>query len=63
MKSTLEIPYPQLRKVKSTAAERGQSLNDFVTEALREKLAIDKDAVSLSANKRTDDTPDQDLYA
>lgn len=39
MKTTLEIPDPLFRKVKSTAAERGQSLKDFVTDALRDKLA------------------------
>lgn len=39
MKTTIEIPDPLLRRAKSTAAERGQTLRDFVTEALREKLA------------------------
>ena len=39
MKTTLEFPDPLFRKAKATAAERGQSLKDFVTEALREKLA------------------------
>ena len=39
MKTTIDIPDPLFRKVKSKAAERGQSLKDFVTEALREKLA------------------------
>ncbi len=39
MKTTLEIPDPLFRKVKSIAAERGQSLKDFVTDALRDKLA------------------------
>ena len=39
MKTTLEIPDPLFRKVKSVAAERGQSLKDFVQEALRDKLA------------------------
>ncbi len=38
MKTTIEIPDPIFRKVKSRAAERGQSLKDFVTEALKEKL-------------------------
>jgi hypothetical protein len=40
MKTTLELPDPIFRKVKATAAERGQSLKDFVTEALRDKLAL-----------------------
>jgi hypothetical protein len=39
MKTTLEIPEALFRRVKSKAAERGQSLNDFVNEALHEKLA------------------------
>jgi hypothetical protein len=39
MKTTLEIPDPLFRKAKSIAAERGQSLKDFVTEALQDKLA------------------------
>ena len=39
MKTTLEIPDPLLRKVKSIAAERGQSLKEFVQEALQDKLA------------------------
>lgn len=39
MKTTLELPDPLFRKVKATAAARGQSLKDFVTEALQEKLA------------------------
>ena len=38
MKTTLEIPDALFRRVKSKAAERGQSLKDFVGEALREKL-------------------------
>lgn len=38
MKTTLELPDPLFRKVKATAAARGQSLKDFVTDALRDKL-------------------------
>jgi hypothetical protein len=38
MKTTIEIPDPLFRKVKATAAERGQSLRELVTEALRDKL-------------------------
>jgi hypothetical protein len=41
MKTTLELPDPLFRKVKATAAERGQSIEDFVTEVLRDKLAPD----------------------
>jgi len=39
MKTTLEVPDAVFRKAKAKAAERGQSLKDFVTEALREKLS------------------------
>jgi transposase len=39
MKTTIEIPDPLFRKAKSKAAERSQSLKEFVTEALQEKLA------------------------
>ncbi len=38
MKTTLEIPDPLFRKAKSSAAERGQTLKEFVTEALQDKL-------------------------
>jgi hypothetical protein len=39
MKTTIEIPDPLFRKAKSTAAERGQTLKQFMAEALHEKLA------------------------
>ena len=39
MKTTLELPDPLFRKAKATAAARGQSLKEFVTEALRDKLS------------------------
>ena len=39
MKTTLEIPDPVFRRAKAKAAERGQALREFVTEALQEKLA------------------------
>lgn len=38
MKTTLDLPDPLFRKAKATAAERGQSLRDFVAEALQDKL-------------------------
>lgn len=40
MKTTIEIPDLLFRMAKSKAAERGQSLKDFVTEALQEKLVV-----------------------
>ncbi len=48
MKTTLELPDALLRKVKATAAERGQTLKEFVGGALQEKLA----ASSLRAGTR-----------
>ena len=39
MKTTLEIPDPVFRQAKAKAAERGQALKAFVTEALQEKLS------------------------
>ena len=38
MWTTLDLPDPLFRKAKATAAERGQSLKEFVTEALQDKL-------------------------
>lgn len=39
MKTTLEIPDQVFRRAKAKAAERGQALRTFVTEALQEKLS------------------------
>ena len=39
MKTTIEIPDPVFRRAKAKAAERGQALRAFVTEALQEKLS------------------------
>ena len=47
MKTTIEIPDPLFRKAKSKAAERGQTLKEFVGEALREKLAVKASKVQL----------------
>lgn len=44
MKTTLEIADPLFRKVKSKAAERGQTLKEFVTEALEQKLGASSKA-------------------
>ena len=45
MKTTIEIPDPLFRKAKSRAAERGQSLKDFVADALQARLAADSGGV------------------
>ncbi len=39
MKTTLEIPDTVFRRAKSVAAARGIPLREFVTEAVRDKLA------------------------
>ena len=39
MKTTLEIPDAIFRQAKSTAARRGIPLREFVTEAVKDKLA------------------------
>ena len=39
MKTTIDIPDALFRKAKSHAAENGQSLKDFVAEALQSSLA------------------------
>jgi hypothetical protein len=41
MKTTLEIPDTIFRRAKSMAAERGISLREFVTEAVKDKLSAD----------------------
>ena len=39
VKTTLEIPDPLFRKAKTTAAQQGITLREFVNDALREKLS------------------------
>jgi len=41
MKTTLEIPDVIFRRAKSAAAEHGIALREFVTEAVKDKLAAD----------------------
>ena len=45
MKTTLEIPDAIFRRAKSAAAERGIPLREFVTEAVRDKLAANAKTV------------------
>jgi uncharacterized protein (DUF302 family) len=40
MKTTLEIPDPVFRRAKSAAAARAVPLREYVTQAVREKLAV-----------------------
>jgi hypothetical protein len=42
MKTTIEIPDQLFRRAKARAAERGQALRVFVTEALMEKLSNER---------------------
>ena len=39
MKTTIELPDTLFRRLKSTAAARGMTLKQFLTEAIQEKLA------------------------
>ena len=52
MKTTLEIPDSIFRRAKSVAAQRGIPLREFVTEAVKDKLAsetrLDKPWVKLA---------------
>jgi len=41
VKTTLEIPDAIFRRAKSRAAERGIALREYVTEAVKDKLASD----------------------
>jgi len=45
VRTTIEIPDLLFRQAKSKAAERGQTLKEFVTEALRDKLALNASKV------------------
>jgi hypothetical protein len=47
MKATIQIPDLLFRKAKAKAAERGQTLREFVGEALQEKLAAKASKVRL----------------
>jgi hypothetical protein len=51
MKTTLEIPDPLFRRAKSRAAEQGQTLKDFVADALQAKLAIDAEGTAAGEPK------------
>jgi hypothetical protein len=45
MKTTVELPDLLFRKAKARAAERGQSLKDYLTDALRMKVRTDDEGV------------------
>jgi len=46
MKTTLEIPDDLFKQTKATAAMRGESLKEFVTEALQKHLELQTRAAS-----------------
>jgi metal-responsive CopG/Arc/MetJ family transcriptional regulator len=49
MKTTVEIPDELLRKTKATAASRGETLREFINEALTTRLA----STSRTASQRS----------
>ena len=54
VKTTIDIPDPLFRTAKARAAERGQSLKEFVAEALHARLSADTDGGRVSAPKWMD---------
>jgi hypothetical protein len=46
MKTTLELPDRLYRQIKARAALRGQTVKAFFLDAVRDKLAADRDAAS-----------------
>jgi len=40
MKTTIELPDDLFRRTKATAALRGESLKDFIADALRDRLDL-----------------------
>ena len=51
VKTTIEIPDPLFRKAKAHAAEHGQTLKDFVTDALQLRLAAATEGTSFGEPK------------
>lgn len=51
MKTTIDIPDPLFRRVKSHAAERGQTLKEFVADALHARLAAANDGITAAEPK------------
>ena len=54
MKTTLEMPDKLFRRVKATAAQRGQSLKQLVTVALERELAGPASGAKTSKRKRAE---------
>ncbi len=53
MKTTVEIPDLLYRQIKARAALKGQSIKDFLVEAVRTKIASDKPASKKLQMKKT----------
>jgi len=51
VKTTIDIPDPLFRKAKSHAAEHGQTLKDFVADALQARLAAANEGVATGEPK------------
>ena len=53
MKTTVEIPDTLYRQIKALAALKGQSIKDFLIEAVRAKLATDKTKPNSKRKQKT----------
>ena len=53
MKTTVEIPDLLYRQIKARAAIKGQSIKDFLVEAVRAKLTSDKSKPNSKRKKKT----------
>ena len=51
MKTTIDIPDPLFRKAKSHAAAHGQTLKDFVADALQAKLLAANEGIATGEPK------------
>jgi hypothetical protein len=53
MKTTVEIPDTLYRQIKARAALKGQSIKDFLVEAVRAKLVADRAKPKKESKKKT----------
>jgi len=53
MKTTVEIPDMLYRQIKARAALKGQSIKDFLVDAVRAKLATDKTKPNSKRKQKT----------
>ena len=52
MKTTVEIPDTLYRQIKARAALKGQSIKDYLVDAVRAKIASDKPATKKNKSKK-----------